>query len=219
MSTVRHGTCRRYSAYKCRCTPCKAAKSRYDANRTRLIAYGQWETYTDVEPVRAHVAELMRHGLAKTTIADLAGVSHDCVLDLMAGRHSRGLYVVNAQALLAVSFNLDLLPARSAVGAMGTRRRIQALAALGYSLTEQARRLGRTVNNFHAVLGKPKVFAGTARAVRDLYELLSMTPAPPSHGAKLARSMADRNGWLPPLAWDDIDDPNEKPKGVRKEAS
>jgi hypothetical protein len=26
-----------------------------------------------------------------------------------------------------------------------------------------------------------------------------------------ARNLAARHGWLPPLAWDDIDDPNETP--------
>lgn len=211
---VRHGSTRRYHFYRCRCSACRDAKSRYNANRTRLIAYGRWRTYTDPSPAREHVSRLMARGLSMTAVADMAGVAHDCVLDLMAGTHKRGLYVVNAAALLSVSFDLDVIPDRVLVDATGTRRRVQALATLGYSLSAQSARLGRTVNNYYKVLRKPRVFAETARAVRDLYSELSMTPAPPSHGATLARGMAARNGWVSPLAWDDIDNPDARPQGV-----
>lgn len=219
MSEARHGTLRRYNFYRCRCLSCRKAKSRYDTNRTRMMAYGRWTSYRDPGLVRAHVSQLMARGLSMTAIAELAGVAHDCVLDLMAHTHKRGLYPVNADALLAVSFDLDVIPDRVMIDATGTRRRVQALVTMGYSLSAQCALLGRTVNNFYKVLRKPKVFAETARAVRDLFRELSMTPAPPSHGATLARRMAARNGWLSPLAWDDIDDPREKPKGLIREAS
>jgi hypothetical protein len=179
------------------------AKSRYDTNRTRLMAYGRWNSYSDPGLVRAHIEGLMARGLSMTAIAVMAGVSHDCVLDLMAGVHRRGPYVANAEALLAVSFTLDAIPDRVMIDGAGTRRRIQALMAIGYSLNEQAGRLGRTVNNYYKVPRKPRVFAGTARAVRDLYDELAMSPAPPSRGATMARSMAAHNDWTPPAGWDD----------------
>lgn len=219
MGDVRHGTMRRYNAYQCRCALCRAAKSRYDVNRRRLMAYGRWSAYGDAGLVRAHVAGLTARGLSATAIADLAGVHVDCVLRVIGEEHVRGPLDINARSLLAVSFDLDAIPDRVLVDATGTRRRVQALVALGYSLSAQCAVLGRTVNNYYKVTRKPKVFAETARAVRDLYRELEMTPAPPSHGAVLARRHAARNGWLPPLAWDDIDDPREKPKGLRREAS
>ncbi|TYB69676.1 hypothetical protein FXF51_05815 [Nonomuraea sp. PA05] len=219
MGEVRHGTIRRYNAYRCRCTPCRAAKSRYDVNRRRLMAYGRWTAYGDAGFVRAHVAGLMARGLSPTAIADLAGVHAECVLQVLNEQHVRGPLDINARSLLAVSFDLDAIPDRVLIDATGTRRRVQALVAIGYSLSAQCALLGRTVNNYYKVLRNPRVFAETARAVRDLYRELSRTPAPPSRGAKLACRRAARNGWLSPLAWDDIDDPNEKPKGVRREAS
>lgn len=207
---VRHGR-RRYNAYRCRCTRCRTAESRYDTNRTRLIAYGRWAAYSDAEPVLAHVQALMARGLTPTAISDLAGVNPDCVTRVLAGNHIRGPLTINAQCILAVTFDLDALPDRTHVDAAGTRRRVQALMALGYSMSVQAAHLGKTVSNFYKVLRNPKVFASTARAVRDLYNALSMTPAPLSHGAKLARSMAARNGWPTPVAWDDdlIDLPDD----------
>lgn len=220
MAEVRHGTIRRYSAYRCRCGSCKGAKSRYDVNRRRLMAYGQWTAYGDAGAVREHIAALIDRGLSATAIADLAGVNVDCVLRVLGAEHVRGPLDINARSLLAVTFNLDAIPARVMVDATGTRRRVQAMAVMGYSLSAQSALLGRTVNNYHKVLRNPKVFAETARAVRDLARELAMTPAPPSHGATLARRMAARSGWLPMVAWDDIDDPREKPKGVaRREAS
>ncbi|GAA2861243.1 hypothetical protein [Nonomuraea rubra] len=219
MGEVRHGTMRRYNAYRCRCTPCRAAKSRYDINRRRLMAYGRWSAYGDANLVRMHVASLMDRGLSPSAIADLAGVHAECVLQVLGNEHVRGPLDINARSLLSVSFDLDAVPDRVMVDATGTRRRVQALVAIGYSLSAQCAVLGRTVNNYYKVLRQPKVFAETARAVRDLYRELSRTPAPPSHGATLARRHAARNGWLSPMAWDDIDDPREKPKGLRREAS
>jgi hypothetical protein len=49
-----------------------------------------------------------------------------------------------------------------------------------------------------------------AEAILALYDDLSMTPAD-GPGAWRALSDARKHGWAPPLAWDDIDDPNETP--------
>jgi hypothetical protein len=199
MAETKHGTKKR----NCRCSSCRTAKNRYKANRNRLIAYGRWSSYRDPEAVRAHVAGLMARGLSKYAIAGLAGVSDACVADLMAGGHVRGLLAISADCLLAVTFDLDAIPGRASVDAAGTRRRVQALIALGYSLSDQAAQLGRSVNNYYRVPRRLRVSAETARAVRDLYDRLSETAAPPSSGATMARSMAARNDWPPPAGWDD----------------
>lgn len=181
----------------------RVAKNRYKANRNRMIAYGLWSSYADAEVVRAHVAGLMARGLSRYAIADLAGVSPACVAGLMAGGHVRGPYAITAKSLLAVTFDLDAIPGRASVDAAGTRRRVQALIAIGYSLSDQAAQLGRSVTNYYKVARNPRVSAETARAVRDLYDRLSETAAPPSSGATMARSMAARHGWPPPAGWDD----------------
>src|SRR5262249_22050368 len=71
-----------------------------------------------------------------------------------------------------------------------------------------------------------QVTAATARAVSDLYDRLWNQP-PPGHdqrtriAASRARRHAERQGWVPPLAWDDdqIDCPNGRPaEGWRRAA-
>jgi hypothetical protein len=51
-----------------------------------------------------------------------------------------------------------------------------------------------------------------------VYERLSMTLPPETTTAEKcdatrSRGIARRNGWLPPLAWNNIDDPSERPDG------
>jgi hypothetical protein len=53
----------------------------------------------------------------------------------------------------------------------------------------------------------------TADTIAAAYESLSMT-VPEGAYANRNRAIAARRGWLPPLAYDDIDDPNEQPRIV-----
>lgn len=110
------------------------------------------------------------------------------------------------------------------VDATGTRRRIHALIALGYRHTVLAAELGVS----HDVVRKrslaPKVNRETATAVAAMYDRLSMRlPEERTHGEKIAvsraRNLARRNGWLPPLAWEEgtIDDPAATPLVSRSE--
>lgn len=102
--------------------------------------------------------------------------------------------------------------------ALITRRKLQSLAALGWSYPQLARRLGVTTPRIghltRAVYSK--AHADTVKAVDDLYRDLQMTPPPATTRAEQyaitrAKASAVRNGWVPPLAWDDIDDPDATP--------
>ncbi len=95
------------------------------------------------------------------------------------------------------------------VDATGTRRRLQALAAVGWSLAEQSRRLGWHESTAHRVASRQWVWVETAEKVRGLYDELAMTPGT----NRRARNDAARKGWPPPLAWSDeeIDDPDATP--------
>lgn len=181
----------------------------YKAARARSIAYGRWQPYMDAGPVRGHVAALAARGMSYNQIAAAAGVSRDCVRSLVVGRPHKGLpptprlLTAKGQAILAVQFDLDAMSDRALIDAAGTRRRAQALAAMGHSIRWQARQLGRTVNNYHDVVSADLVHVSTARQVRDLYDQWSMTPPELTPAVKTAKTFAAKNGWLPPLAWDD----------------
>lgn len=103
---------------------------------------------------------------------------------------------------------------RGRIPALGTARRLQALAWLGWTWKQLERELGsdEMMVRRWALRTNPGqfVFPDTARRVAELYERLCMTPAPRDTVAQRnayarAHNRALRNGWMPPLAWDDID--------------
>ena len=95
------------------------------------------------------------------------------------------------------------------VDSTGTRRRIRALAAMGWPLAELGRIVGVSYHTVWSWTDSARVRADTAETVRQLYDKLAMTPGP----SRRARTIAKNKGWLPPLCWDDdtIDDPAAKP--------
>lgn len=107
-------------------------------------------------------------------------------------------------------------PPRTVPG-IGAQRRVQALVAIGYTFRDISERLGLGHDRARqiAVLERKYIRTTTAENVRNLYDALSMTPAPDGWHASYARAVARRNGWAPPLAWDDIDNPDENPRGLR----
>lgn len=96
------------------------------------------------------------------------------------------------------------------VDATGTRRRIQALMCLGWSQSELARRTGIHQEVFSEHLHRDLVTTKSRDRVAELYESLShLLPPTETRGQRISvnrtRALARRNGWAPPLAWDDID--------------
>jgi hypothetical protein len=207
-----------YKHDRCRCRDCTEASVAYDTRRVRQIAYGRWRPLVDAGPIRAHLRTLMASGIGWQRIADLAGVpaaTVSCILYGKAGGRppTRRIHHGTAEALLAVQPDINHLADGTAIDATGTRRRTQALAAIGWSITQQAARLGRSQGNHQFVLTNRQVTVATARIVRELYDQLSLTlPTPSCHVTK-TRNWAARQGWAPPLAWDDdtIDDPAAQP--------
>lgn len=206
-----------YKIHGCRCHDCTQASTAYNARRDRLIAYGRWQHMVDAEPVRQHIRTLMAAEIGWQRVAQAAGVSTGGVSRILYGGSGRPpckkVKKATADAILAVQPHPELRSVDSTVDATGTRRRTQALVALGWSLTAQATRLGRTIQNHKYVLTTDRVTIRTARLVASLYDELSIVTPPPSFSATRARRWAQRNGWAPPLAWDDdtIDDPAAQP--------
>jgi transcriptional regulator with XRE-family HTH domain len=87
------------------------------------------------------------------------------------------------------------------VPAIGTRRRLQALAAIGWTYEHLAERLGCKRSNVAQLAHKEMTWVrrDTALRVKALYDQLAMTPGPSAASARRAAA----KGWLPPLAWDD----------------
>lgn len=98
------------------------------------------------------------------------------------------------------------------VDATGTSRRIQALAALGWSLGDLAEHAGcgrGFVKDLHSARRGGTVLRATADRWARIYDELSATPGPD----RRARGWATKQGFAPPLLWEgvNIDDPTAKP--------
>jgi transcriptional regulator with XRE-family HTH domain len=213
-----HGNAK-YHLENCRCPICCQAARAYDNNRRRAIAYGRWQPFVDAEPVRQHVRALGEFGIGWMRLARISGVPRGSVSKLLYGDATRGLapskrvLPKNAQAILAVEPILEHLGAAVAIDGTGTRRRLQALVAKGWSQSELARRLGMNRANFARTIVSGLVTVGTHRAALALYDQLWRLD-PEQHGvparwAEQARTTAAAQGWAPIGAWDDdrLDDP------------
>lgn len=215
-----HGDRKAYMMDRCRCTPCRAANTAYQNRRARAQAYGRPTTdLVDAAPARAHVLELMKAGMGWKVVAARAGVAQGVVSALLYGKTGRAaapkrIRPATAQALLAVATPgpADLSPGR-VIDGTGTRRRLQALVALGWTQTALAERLGMELSNLGRLLAGGRVTAGRATAVAALYDQLWTRQPPAGPGRDRARKRAAAQGWPGPLAWDDatIDDPAATP--------
>lgn len=222
-----HGTYAAYTLDSCRCLPCSHAASEYEIDRQKRHAYGRFTTYSPAEPVRQHVRDLMTAGIGLKTIAKRSGVSQGSLWKLVYGKRkadgtqtpSHRVKQATADRLLALDPNdTSLLADGAQVDALITRRKLQALVALGWSQAKLADRLDQSPGNFgHTLHDNPTVLASTERAVAALYDELSMQVPPADEWrAKIARARSIRYAqeryWFPPLAWDDIDDPSSEPE-------
>lgn len=221
-----HGSYARFSLDHCHCDPCRDAKNEYESGRRRLKAYGH-TFYVDATPAREHVKALTAAGMGWKRIARVAGVPSSCVSALLYGRADRLNHAprekarrTTVEAILAVPMpSLDDLGAAAIVDGTGTRRRVQALAVMGWSVEKIAERSGINRQAIDRVLRGADVQAVTARAIRDAYDDLWSTPAPEGNkhdkiAASRTRRRAQAEGWVGPLAWDDdaLDDPDAAPE-------
>jgi hypothetical protein len=214
----KHGetpTC--YRSHKCACFECK------DANRVRcdeykrLVAYGRpTGTMIDARPVQAHLGHLVIAGLMPAAIAAAAGIDLGTVRNIMNRRVPRKrtaplrIFPSTAEKLLAVSTDLTTVPDGHWVDSRGARRRLQALGLKGWAIQYLAHRCDLDRHKFDRVLVSPRVFSSTNRAITALFEELwdkePPTDTPIQRAVRtITTRRAQNEGWLPALAWDDID--------------
>lgn len=100
-------------------------------------------------------------------------------------------------------------------------RRLQALMCIGWSLPKLSAETGIQHQNLSNYLSGRyiTVYADTFDAVDAAYRRLCMVTPPATNkseriGVGRSKGRARRAGWAPPMAWDNIDDPDEYPKGT-----
>lgn len=188
------------------CKPCRALDAWYNRQRRRGLRNGTWEPLTPAEPVAQHLRELLAAGWTGKQIATRAGIDENVIWGVRDGKRTRGVTAVIAAAILGVT---GPAPGRWLVPAVGTRRRIQALGAIGYTRPELAQLIGTTKQVLDDWVTLDRVTATTRDRVTAIYDQLSHQPGTSNR----ARSRAKKLGYAPPMAWEgvDIDDPAAEP--------
>lgn len=166
-------------------------------------------TITPIRPARIHGAgPLPRHTCLGRQNPDCTANRHGTWSAYRAG--CRCPHAREAQRIYCKRLRELRNPPRR-IDATGTRRRLQALSAIGWRWADLAAHLGGTWQTVQdmAIGGRPTVMVTTADRVRVLYARLSATPGP----SEVSRRRAAEKGWAPPAAWDDdlIDDPTASP--------
>lgn len=205
---ARTHTCYRW--HGCRCSSCEA---RAGATRVRHAA-----RLVPAARVLQHLEQLRATGAKRGQIAAAAGVEAQAISAFLA-RPPASTHHGFAAALLAVTPAAALAaPLGDRVPARGALRRLQALYALGWSFEAQATRAGVDVVELRRLLAgrrfvRPQLDAAIRRLHRDLW---SIEPPANSPGRRRAiesrRRRARRLGYLPTLAWDDIDRDDAPPE-------
>ncbi len=219
-----HGTHLAYVLDRCGCPECRAAHTAYYKHTRQQAAYGR-SNLVAADPVRSHLRVLSAQGIGLKQITKLTGVSGGVLTKLLYGhpradgtRRPPSRRVSRRVAARILSVSADQRAAGALVDSTGTRRRLQALVAVGWSQAKLARQLGVEGANLGRTMASPTVRSSTAVAVADLYDQIwNQLPPTATTADKVAYSRARRQaatrGWLPPLAWDDedLDDPTGRP--------
>lgn len=105
---------------------------------------------------------------------------------------------------------------------IGITRRLQALQAMGWTQSQIARAAGLCRASIQRLTNdeESRVNATTALAVVEVYQQLSWRTPPQRRPDQvrmvtLIRRGARQRGFIPPAAWDHIDDPDELPRGAK----
>lgn len=198
-----HGTqtCYRYGCRRAECRNAdRLARKRDELRRLRGVP-----GHVDGTRVASHIRLLLATGWTVQELARTTRISYRTITYVLSGQ--RSMQTRNAVKILAIK----PLNGPSRVDATGTRRRIQALARIGWTLKTIAQRSGHSYSYFARILNGSvtAVSRDTADQVAVAYRSLVRTQGP-SLGT---RTIAERNGWHGPFAWDEstIDDPNAAP--------
>ncbi len=157
------------------------------------------QIYTDSEPVRAHVQHLLDMDMTAPMIAQAAGCSDQTIYFLANGMFPRTKLGI-AIPVRGVTHHPH--PNATHALAIGARRRVEALIAIGWQSQYIAERLGISHRTrLMTMLKQPRIAYGTWLAIEVLYDELSGTPGPSSYSMNRAK----KYGFMPPLAWEDLD--------------
>lgn len=199
-----HGTYACYNHCGCHCWPCRLAMLEQIAGAERRRAYGRGRL-VDATAARQHLIALRAAGMGRPRISELSGIEHSVLTRILIGKHRNGRREFSTRitrgteaAILLVS--PDPADGGAPVDIGPTRRRLQALIALGWYPSLLGRQLGLNQAYLERLLTRmDRVRPGTARRIHAQYLDIAQRPAPTGVYADRARRQARERGWPLPI--------------------
>lgn len=216
-TAARGGGRPRFGIAGCKCQPCRDAKVKADALRAIANASGR-PVRIPAEPAADHIRTLLDAGMGWTRIGRAAHSSSCTIARILNGQELIRRTV--AERFLAVKYRPA--PGRT-LNATGTRRRVQALMAMGHTVTRIASESGVDASVIFDILGGAIHVRGiTADRIAAAYDWLATRPPVDIRPAAVtvSRNRAAREGWRDPQWWEDmgdIDDPTFDPDAADAE--
>ena len=199
---IQHGLSKTYRD-GCRCEFCQKAHTR------RLKVYRlNGPSSMDPSDVKAHLLKLRSSGITENQISSAAGVGKATIGRIINDRNSSNRMMKStARKLLAIKIQ-DITP-EGYFNVIPYQRKLQALVAIGWPRYILQEMIPTNESNMYDILHENRqyILADTARKIDAVYNKISMQGG----NSEQSKEYAFRKRWLPPLAWDDIEDLNERP--------
>lgn len=197
--------CDGHDRYEKSCRDCLLTSREYNRWIRRQHAYGR-PPLVPADEARAHIEALIAAGTDRSAIARAAGVSPMTIHNLVHQQTARIRRPVH-EAILATTATV---PTR--VSAVGSMRRLRHLHFMGWTGVRIHAHTGISKSILSAILQghRATIHRTTAERIQEFYEAHWDVDG----GSTRSKGAAERNGWVSALAWGDIDNPNERPKGV-----
>lgn len=164
----------------------------------------------DVDPVRKHVLRMIDVGHTQRTVSQASGVPFGTIENIL--RQSVQVTDRTFNAIMAVEIRPPwetpgvVLHPRSKVPGLGTARRLQALARMGYPVRKISEKTGLSDFRLRVLIKSPHISIElrTADLVRGFYRQ-ALLREPDGRFRERTRRWAESQGWEGPGVWDDID--------------
>ncbi|MET8081855.1 hypothetical protein [Streptomyces sp. NPDC005303] len=194
-----------YACYRrgCRRAECRKADRIY-RKQYELRQLAGIPSHIPGPVVAAHIRALTGSGHTIRGIASRSDISERAINYILNGQEN----VLRAKALTVLS--IQPLTEAPRVDATGTARRIQALAAIGWPVIWTAAQTGYHYSYLFSITSGHR--QTIPRPVAQRFTALYREYSHRAGYSEFTRSIARRNNWHGPMAWDDIDDPNAKPE-------